>query len=940
MALDEATSWRDQGIAAARAGQTATARAALEQAVRANPQDAEAWFWLAAVQRDPQQALAALERVLALNPHHPRAQAGVAAIRAQLGAGAPPAPAPAPAAPPPASGPVASPFGGIAPAAAPFAPRSASLAAPAASPFAAGTPAPSPFGAAAPPAAGLGSAAPPPFPPPVAPAAGWPAATPGPVPAPDLARLVQQGIAAAQAGRREEARTTLMAVVDQDERNEDAWYWLSTVVDDPQDVEVALENTLQLNPHHAAAAAALQRLQTRPPVVALPIPVYTLDPPPDPPRGGRGWELAPPAEPEDGLRLPTSALRRGEPVPEPPALPPNADEEYLGLLGQVMGKRFRILTLFPTGGTILLLATDMKNGNYVLMRPETATTSKAAKAAVRRGFEHAGKPYVVTNIGLSGISIRVLLRAVGRFPAPQAVDYGLRLIRQARGGRTSLLDRRSWSPDQLVIDQDGALDIRARDRPADVPPPLPAELSPPEHQQGAALDERSDVYLVGALIYYLFTNSPPPAHVPTPRAEAPAGPAKKAPPPRLVAQFRDAPDLPPYLAGVIARALQPDPAARYPDLAALEHVLAPIYVELLKEEKIRSLEPSSLVRALAPAIAGLAVVALLLVGGIALSHRPGPVYAITPTSYLHLLAQTPEPTSTSTLTPDVAASPTVDIFARSSTIDHLTINQIDARRAPQIVVYFSVVSQDNRPVGGLTKDDFTLEHDGVPVTDYQVVNVSDTNEAMSAILVLDISGSMQGTPINEAKNALKQFIGLFTPGDQMGLMTFNDKVKVLHDLTVSRNAVLGEVDGIQAFGDTALYDALYAAVARAGKEGGRTVVVLLSDGKDTASTQYKRADVVQLSKLYSVPIHIVGLNDSADYDAPTLQYIAAHTGGELLQSPDPLQLSDLYTRLAYQIKGQYRLVFTGAALGADHEVRIETKAGDQFVFDAKTYSVK
>src|SRR5690242_19279406 len=82
---DSAAEWREQGIAAARARDRAGAQAALLQAVALDPQDEQAWFWLAAVQGDPQQTAYYLERVLEINPEHVRARAGLEAVRAQLG---------------------------------------------------------------------------------------------------------------------------------------------------------------------------------------------------------------------------------------------------------------------------------------------------------------------------------------------------------------------------------------------------------------------------------------------------------------------------------------------------------------------------------------------------------------------------------------------------------------------------------------------------------------------------------------------------------------------------------------------------------------------------------------------------------------------------------------------------------------------------------------
>jgi Flp pilus assembly protein TadD len=77
---------------------------------------------------------------------------------------------------------------------------------------------------------------------------------------PDTTELLQQGIALAKAGQREEARTILMQVVEQDERNESAWLWLSGVVDSDDDKAVALENVLTLNPDNEWAKRGLQML--------------------------------------------------------------------------------------------------------------------------------------------------------------------------------------------------------------------------------------------------------------------------------------------------------------------------------------------------------------------------------------------------------------------------------------------------------------------------------------------------------------------------------------------------------------------------------------------------------------------------------------------------------------------------------------------------------
>ena len=77
---------------------------------------------------------------------------------------------------------------------------------------------------------------------------------------PDTSDLLQQGIAYAKAGRREEARDILLQVVELDEQNESAWLWLSGVVDSDDDKAVALENVLALNPSNEWARRGLEIL--------------------------------------------------------------------------------------------------------------------------------------------------------------------------------------------------------------------------------------------------------------------------------------------------------------------------------------------------------------------------------------------------------------------------------------------------------------------------------------------------------------------------------------------------------------------------------------------------------------------------------------------------------------------------------------------------------
>jgi hypothetical protein len=73
----------------------------------------------------------------------------------------------------------------------------------------------------------------------------------------ELDQWLQEGIIAAKAGQVEEARFRLLDVVEQQQTNEAAWYWLYYVFDKVEDKRTCLENLVIINPHNRWAKQEL-----------------------------------------------------------------------------------------------------------------------------------------------------------------------------------------------------------------------------------------------------------------------------------------------------------------------------------------------------------------------------------------------------------------------------------------------------------------------------------------------------------------------------------------------------------------------------------------------------------------------------------------------------------------------------------------------------------
>ena len=86
----------------------------------------------------------------------------------------------------------------------------------------------------------------------------------------EIDQLLRTAVQAAKHGEREKAHQLLLQIVEQDEKNEMAWLWLSGVVATNEDRQICLENVLAINPNNQMAQKGLKKLGLTPPAPAAP----------------------------------------------------------------------------------------------------------------------------------------------------------------------------------------------------------------------------------------------------------------------------------------------------------------------------------------------------------------------------------------------------------------------------------------------------------------------------------------------------------------------------------------------------------------------------------------------------------------------------------------------------------------------------------------------
>jgi len=204
--------------------------------------------------------------------------------------------------------------------------------------------------------------------------------------------------------------------------------------------------------------------------------------------------------------------------------------------------------------------------------------------------------------------------------------------------------------------------------------------------------------------------------------------------------------------------------------------------------------------------------------------------------------------------------------------------------------------------------------------------VAPVEEAADTIMVLDTSGSMQGSALAAAKSAAVSFIRALPDDARVGLIGFDDKVVTYRPPTLDRADLLADIDGLRAAGQqTLLWDALMvAADLAAGSEANHSSIVVLSDGDDTASAA-EPADVVGKLDASSTVLYAVAI-ESPDTDLLALEETVDLVGGHFLATSDIGQLDSLYTDIAGRLANRYRLRFTPAQQG-ERTVVVSVAAG-------------
>jgi VWFA-related protein len=255
------------------------------------------------------------------------------------------------------------------------------------------------------------------------------------------------------------------------------------------------------------------------------------------------------------------------------------------------------------------------------------------------------------------------------------------------------------------------------------------------------------------------------------------------------------------------------------------------------------------------------------------------------------------------------------------------------------------VRDGNRPVAGLTAEDFILTDNGVRQT-IQAISVGTT--PIDVTIVLDTSGSVSGPAIELFRRDVIALGGLLGPDDRLRVLGYASRVVELRPLTLA--SVVVPTVNVTPGGATAFFHAIVAALARRADPGRPHLVLVLGDGGDNVSLLDDR-DVQELARRSDAVLHVIIRPDSGGlaggsgwlpFYPPVLDRIraaAALTGGRLDELRTRQPSLALLDRAIDEFKTAYVLWYTPTAVPQTgwHELAVRLRSGRYTVTARRGY---
>jgi len=239
-------------------------------------------------------------------------------------------------------------------------------------------------------------------------------------------------------------------------------------------------------------------------------------------------------------------------------------------------------------------------------------------------------------------------------------------------------------------------------------------------------------------------------------------------------------------------------------------------------------------------------------------------------------------------------------------------------------VFTTVTDPSGAPVSSLKQDDFEVFEDDKP---QQIAVFHRESELpLSIVVAIDTSLSTRGDQKLELESARRFAHAILRPIDGLSLFQFSEIVDQLTPFTSDIRVIDKAINRVHSGAATALYDTLYLGSDALMQRRGRKVMVVITDGGDTASkVNYQEAiREAQQAEVILYSIIIVPIENSAGRDTGgehALIQLSRDTGGKYFYASGLEQLDGAFRQISDELRTQYLIAYYPNTRVSDSDFR-------------------
>jgi len=242
-----------------------------------------------------------------------------------------------------------------------------------------------------------------------------------------------------------------------------------------------------------------------------------------------------------------------------------------------------------------------------------------------------------------------------------------------------------------------------------------------------------------------------------------------------------------------------------------------------------------------------------------------------------------------------------------------------------VVLHASVIDKSNRLVTNLPRSAFKVFENKVeqPIRTFRREDVP-----VSLGLVIDNSGSMRDKR-KKVESAAMQAVKASNPRDEVVVVNFNDEAyDDSNGFTADTRKLDEALTKIDSRGGTAMRDALNVTIDFVKKKGkhDKKVVLVITDGNDTASTQITLESLVTKAHDAEVLLFFIGLLNEEDKGEArkakrAMEQLAKASGGSAVFPESAEQVEQIAISIAQEIRNQYIITYSPKNASLDGSFR-------------------